>query len=87
MSNIAVGYWSGTRNTNIMADCVANGAKEAGAEVTVYTSAEFSADLMNKFDAIAFGGPSIVCESVICNETPDDEAQKACYDLGKALSV
>ena len=64
MSNIAVVYWSGTGNTKIMADCVANGAKEAGAEVTVYTSAEFSADLMNKFDAIAFGCPSMGAEQL-----------------------
>ena len=43
MSKVAVVYWSGTGNTQAMADLVAEGAKEAGAEVDVLTSAEFSA--------------------------------------------
>ena len=34
MSKIAVVYWSGTGNTEQMANAVAEGAKEAGAEVT-----------------------------------------------------
>ena len=139
MSKIAVVYWSGTGNTELMATQVAAGAKEAGAEVTVLTSAEFSADLMDSFDAAAFGCPSmgaeqleegefepmfsacreklngkkialfgsygwgdgewmrtweadcasdgavLACDSVICNETPDDEANSACQALGKSL--
>ena len=32
MSKIAVVYWSGTGNTEQMANAVAEGAKEAGAE-------------------------------------------------------
>ena len=34
MSKIAVVYWSGTGNTEAMANEVAEGAKEKGAEVT-----------------------------------------------------
>ena len=30
-------------------------------------------------------GVSLVCESVICTETPDDAALEACRALGKAL--
>ena len=31
-------------------------------------------------------GAVLVCESVICNEAPDDEALDACKALGKALT-
>ena len=31
-------------------------------------------------------GAKLVCESVICNEAPDDEAAEACQNLGKALA-
>ena len=117
----------------------AEGAKEAGAEVAVLTSADFSADDVDAYDAIAFGcpamgaeeledtefepmfsacesklsgkkialfgsygwgdgewmrnweesckeaGANLVCDSVICQEEPDDEATDACKALGAAL--
>ena len=31
-------------------------------------------------------GANLVCDSVICNETPDDEAEANCINLGKALA-
>ena len=34
MSNIAIVFWSGTGNTEAMADAVKAGAQEAGAEVS-----------------------------------------------------
>ena len=43
MSKIAVVYWSGTGNTEAMANEVAEGAKAAGAEVDVLTASEFGA--------------------------------------------
>ena len=64
MRKIAVVYWSGTGNTQQMADAVANGAKNAGAEPTVFTAAEFSADKMTAFDAIALGCPSMGAEEL-----------------------
>ena len=44
MSKVAVVFWSGTGNTEAMAMAVAEGAKEKGAEVSVLTASEFSAD-------------------------------------------
>ena len=64
MRKLAVVEWSGTGNTQQMADAVANGAKNAGAEPTVFTAAEFSADKMTAFDAIALGGPSMGAEEL-----------------------
>ena len=62
MSKIAVVYWSGTGNTEAMANAVADGAKAAGAEVTMFTASEFSADQVDAFDAIAFGCPAMGAE-------------------------
>ena len=52
MSKIAVVYWSGTGNTEAMANEVAEGAKAAGAEVDVLTASEFGADKMDVYDAV-----------------------------------
>ena len=64
MSKIAVVYWSGTGNTEAKAAMVAAGAKEAGAEATLFTSGEFGPDCMDSFDAIAFGCPSMGAEQL-----------------------
>ena len=139
MKKTAVIYWSGTGNTEAMANAVAEGMKEVGAEVTVMTPDQVDAGALN-YSAIAFGCPAmgsevleemefqpmfdackrslggkraalfgsygwgdgewmrtwesdcdsagvnLVCESVICTETPDDAALEACRALGKALA-
>ena len=139
MSKVAVVYWSGTGNTEAMANKVAEGAKAAGAEVEVISADDFDGTDISCFDGVAFGCPAMgdeeledsvfqpvfeACEpklagkkvalfgsygwgdgdwmrrweekcqndgvalavdSVICNEEPDDEAQAACIELGKAI--
>ena len=62
MKKIASVYWSSTGNTEAMASAVADGAKNAGADVTLYTAAEFSASMVDNFDAIAFGCPAMGAE-------------------------
>ena len=64
MSKIAVVYWSGTGNTEAMAAAVVEGAKGKGAEVSLLTAAEFSAEQVSEFDAIAFGCPSMGSEQL-----------------------
>lgn len=64
MKKIAIVYWSGTGNTEAMANEIANGAKEAGAEVSLFTSADFTADKVSGFDALAFGCPSMGAEQL-----------------------
>ena len=140
MSKAAVVFWSGTGNTEAMADAVKAGAMEAGVEVSFFNASDFSADMVDDFDAIAFGCPamgdevleedefqpmfdavltalngkklalfgsygwgdgqwmrdweetckaagvSLACDSVIANESPDDEAVAACKALGAALA-
>ena len=140
MRKIAVVYWSGTGNTEAMASAVLEGAKEKGAEAVLFTAPEFDASMVDDYNAIAFGCPSmgaeqleetefepmfsacesalkgkkialfgsygwgdgewmrtweetclsdgavLACESVICNEAPDDEALAGCSALGAALA-
>ena len=59
MSKVAVVYWSSTGNTEAMANAVAEGAKAAGAEVVTFETADFTAEKVDEFDAIAFGCPAM----------------------------
>lgn len=58
MSKIAVVFWSGTGNTETMADAVVEGAEGAGAEVEKIAAADFSGSPAD-YDAIAFGCPAM----------------------------
>lgn len=64
MSKIAVVYWTGTGNTEIMANAVAEGAEAKGAEVETMQAADFSASAAEGFDAIAFGCPAMGAEEL-----------------------
>ena len=140
MSKIAVIYWSGTGNTETMADAVVKGAKGKGAETELFTASDFNADMADDFNAIAFGCPSmgteeleegefepmfssvkskldgkkivlfgsygwgdgewmrnweddckncgavLAAESVICNDSPDDDVLAKCEALGAVLA-
>ncbi len=44
MNKIAVIFWTGTGNTEVMANEVVAGAKEAGADVTLFNTSAFSTD-------------------------------------------
>ena len=139
MSKIAIVYWSGTGNTEAMANAVAEGARNAGATAELFTASEFRASMVDDFDAIAFGCPSmgaeqleegefepiftdcesklsgkkialfgsygwgdgewmrtwedtcrdagadLACDSVICQDAPDDEAEANCRSLGASM--
>ena len=61
MKKTAVIYWSGTGNTEAMANAVAEGMKEVGAEVTVMTPDQVDAGALN-YSAIAFGCPAMGSE-------------------------
>lgn len=141
MKKTAVIYWSGTGNTEAMANAVLEGMKAAGAEATLLTPDQVDASALSDYDAIAFGCPAMgsevleemdfqpmfdACknmlsgkrvalfgsfgwgdgqwmrdwcerakedgaqlfsdEGLICNETPDDDAQAACRKLGADLA-
>lgn len=62
MGKAAVVYWSGTGNTEKMANSVADGAKGAGADVSMMSASEFSTSAVDEFDAVAFGCPAMGAE-------------------------
>ena len=76
MSKIAVVYWSGTGNTEAMANLVAEGATDAGAE----------GEWMDNWKADADEEGVNVVDSVICYDAPDDESEAACRALGAELA-
>ena len=59
MSKTAVVYWSGTGNTEAMACAAADGIKSAGGEAVMLKAAEFDESMIDSFDSVAFGCPSM----------------------------
>lgn len=59
MSKVAVVFWSGTGNTEAMANLVADGAKGAGAEVDIIQASDFDSAKLADYDAVAFGCPAM----------------------------
>ena len=94
MSKIAVIYWSGTGNTEAMADLVANAAAAAGASVDKFTASEFNVSSAGDYTGFALGCPEdaeaagarLVVEPVMANGSPDGDAETACAALGTALA-
>lgn len=62
MSKVAVVYWSGTGNTEAMANAVVEGVTAAGGEAQTFPDAAFTADDIAGFDTFAFGCPAMGAE-------------------------
>lgn len=62
MSKLAVVYWSGTGNTEQMANVVADAAKAKGMEVDLLGPNEFDSSKVDAYDAIVFGCPAMGAE-------------------------
>lgn len=58
----AVVYWSGTGNTEAMAQAVAEGMTAAGAEAVLLTPDQVQPGDLNTYGAIAFGCPAMGSE-------------------------
>ncbi len=77
----AVIYWSSTGNTEAMANAVAAGAAEAGAEVFLFTASEFGSGMLGDYDSIALGCPSMGVE-----ELEDSEFRPMFDDIKNSLA-
>ncbi len=76
--NIAVVYWTGTGNTEAMANAVTEGASQADTEAKAILVSDFSADDVAAYDAVAFGCPAMGAEELESDEfEPVWEACKA----------
>ena len=62
MKKTAVIYWSGTGNTEAMANAVLEGMKSAGAEASLLTVDQVNAADLGGYGAIAFGCPAMGSE-------------------------
>ena len=81
MNKIAVVFWTGTGNTELMANEVATGAREAGAEVSVFNTSAFKVESANEYDKFALGCPAMGAE-----ELEDSEFQPMYDQLKKLIS-
>ena len=66
--NIAIVYWTGTGNTEEMARALESGVAAAGAEARVVPVADFSAEDVSGYDALAFGCPAMGAEELESDE-------------------
>ena len=64
MKKVAVVYWSGTGNTEKMAEYIAEGVRQAGSQAYLFTADKFDAPMMDAYDAVAFGCPAMGAESL-----------------------
>lgn len=64
MSKVAIVYWSGTGNTEAMADAVKSGVEGAGGEAELIQAADFGPDKVGTYDAFAFGCPAMGAEEL-----------------------
>ena len=64
MNHIAVVYWSGTGNTEQMAQAVLEGAKESGTSSECFSADEFDGTMKGHYDRIAFGCPAMGAEEL-----------------------
>ncbi|MCR5517788.1 MAG: flavodoxin [Lachnospiraceae bacterium] len=87
MSKVAVVYWSGTGNTQTMAQAVVDGATEAGSDVILYEASDFSVDKVGEFDAIAFGCPAMGAEVLEEDEFEPMFSAVECYLSDKKIAL
>ncbi|NLE14945.1 MAG: flavodoxin [Spirochaetales bacterium] len=74
MKKIAVVFYSGTGNTQALAEAVVEGVQQAGASASVISAGMFSADMLDSFDAFAFGCPAMGSEGL------EDEVFEPMFD-------
>lgn len=77
--NVAIVYWSGTGNTEEMAHALEAGVAEAGGTATAAAVADFSADDVATYDALAFGCPAMGSEELESDEF--EPVWDACKDV------
>lgn len=64
MAKIGIIYWSGTGNTEKMAELIEKGAAEAGAEVVRKEVDKATQDELGAYDIVVLGSPSMGAEVI-----------------------
>ena len=87
MSKLAVIYWSMSGNTEAMADAVAQGARDAGAEADLMQVSEVSPDQALSYPLLALGCPAMGAEVLEESEFEPFFAQLEGRLSGKKLAL
>ena len=87
MSKLAVIYWSMSGNTEAMAGAVAQGARDAGAEVDLMQVSEVSPDQALSYPLLALGCPAMGAEVLEESEFEPFFAQLEGRLSGKKLAL
>ncbi|WP_300258345.1 flavodoxin [Clostridium sp.] len=64
MKKLSIIYWSGSGNTETMANLIAEGAKENGLEVKLLNVSDASTNDVEECDVLALGSPAMGCEAI-----------------------
>ena len=91
MSKIAIVYWSGTGNTEAMADLVAQGVRMKGSDADLINATDFGPECLDEYDAYAFGCPAMGDEELEDTEflpmydavEPLLEGKRVAHELGE----
>jgi len=74
LKQIAIVYYSGTGNTEALAQALAKGVQSTGATTRLISAGLFSADMLDSYDGFAFGCPAMGSESL------EDEVFEPMFD-------
>lgn len=83
--NVSVVYWSGTGNTQAMAEAVADGIREAGAQAELIEVGNASAVSLASESAFALGCPSMGAEQLEETEMEPFVAELEPFVSGKKI--
>lgn len=87
MDKIIVTYWSSTGNTELMANAVAEGIREAGREAEALPVSAVSADVLKAADAFALGCPAMGSEVLEEGEMEPFVTEVEGFAAGKKIAL
>ena len=87
MSKISIVYWSGTGNTQLMAEAVKEGIKDSGKDAVLLTVDQANLDDLKEADAFALGCPSMGDEVLEEMEMEPFVAEVETFANGKKIAL
>ncbi len=87
MEKVSIVYWSGTGNTEAMAAAMAEGVKDAGAEVELLTVDKADAAVLSEAKAFALGCPAMGAEELEEGEMEPFMAELDSRIAGKTIAL
>ena len=87
MEKVSIVYWSGTGNTETMAAAMAEGVKDAGAEVELLTVDKAEAAALSEAKAFALGCPAMGAEELEEGEMEPFMAELDSQIAGKTIAL